>query len=84
MNRARFLLTLMIPILLIGAQATPTQAAVNLSPTDDGFVSTKAGQRDTNFDAHQDQLLVTAEGFPVVRAEGGDYIVTERFEWNRT
>ena len=35
-----------------------------LKPTDDTFVRDKQGQRDANFDGHEDQILVTAEGFP--------------------
>lgn len=50
---------------IIQPPSHPTVATlIALSPTDDTFVRDRAGFRDTNFDEHADELLVTAQGFP--------------------
>ena len=49
---------------LAGAMPAPAAVETSLTPTDDAFVRDKAGQRDTNFDEHADEIRVTAEGFP--------------------
>jgi hypothetical protein len=65
MRWTKLLLALILPLVLLGAQARPTRADAHLTPTDDSFVRDKDGERDTNFDNDVDEILVTAEGFPV-------------------
>lgn len=64
MKWTRFLFALVMPLMLIGAGPVPVAADVRLGPTDDTFVRDKAGQRDVNLNGHENQILVTAEGFP--------------------
>lgn len=64
MKWTRFPLALLLPLLLLNAQPHPTRADVRLAPSDDSFVRDKPGARDANFDESEDELLVTAEGFP--------------------
>jgi hypothetical protein len=64
MKWIRVLLLTSIVFGLLGLQPQQAWADEVYYPTDDTFVRDKVGQRDTNFDEHADELLVTAEGFP--------------------
>jgi hypothetical protein len=64
MRWTRFVLVLLVPLVLLGIQSHPTRANAPLNPIDDSFVRDKEEpyERDTNFDEHPDEILVTMEG----------------------
>ena len=64
MRGIRLWLATLLFLVLIGSRPAPARADEGIAPTDDAFVRDEDGQRDTNFDEHADQILVTAEGFP--------------------
>jgi hypothetical protein len=66
MKWTKLLFALILPLLLLGAQAQPTQAETRLAPSDDSFVRDKENpdQRNDNFDEYEAQIQVTVEGFP--------------------
>jgi hypothetical protein len=64
MRAMRFLLVLLVPFILLDAQAGPATVDLTLLPNDDTFVRDKPGERDVNLDGHGCQILITAEGFP--------------------